>query len=355
MARHRCIDMKYDSKKLKIFVKEVMMSAGLPEDSAEVFSDSLVFADMRGVSSHGVTRLAIYKKRLQTGQVDALAKPEITLARPSLIHVDGHNTMGAPLAIWAMKECVERAENSGACFAAVNHGNHFGCAGYFTKYAAEHGMIGVAMATANAIVVPTGGGQPMLGTNPLSVSIPAYGREPFLLDMATSVVANGKIVLARKEGHSIPAGWGMDENGEVTTDPNKVKYLMPFGDYKGYGVALAVEILSSVLAGAANSRTAGSFWKPGDGNVQGTGFFVGVINPGAVMDSEEFAKGVTGTLLEMKAAKKAEGVTEILVAGEPEQRKYEKALKEGIMISDVVADELRKVGEDSGVVFDCEI
>lgn len=341
-----------DSEKLKTFVKRTIMTAGLPEEPAAVFADSLVFADMRGVSSHGVTRLAIYHKRLLTGQVDASASPEITKELPAMIQVDGHNTMGAPLALWAMKQCVERAKKTGACFAAVNHGNHFGCAGYFTQYAAREGMIGISMATANAIVAPTGSRQPMLGTNPLSVSVPAYGKEPFLLDMATSVVANGKIVLAKKEGHSIPAGWGMDENGAVTTDPSRVRFLMPFGEYKGYGISLAVEMLSSVLAGAENSRTAGSFWKPGDGRVQGTGFFVGVLNPGAVMDPEEFAKGIARTIDEMKAAQTAEGIDEVLVAGEPEQKKYEKALKEGVFVSDVVAEELKELGREYGIPFD---
>jgi len=341
-----------DSRKLTEFVKKVVMSAGLPEDSADVFADSLVFADMRGVASHGVTRLAIYRKRLALGLVDASARPEITEQRASLIHVDGHNSMGAPLAFWSMQQCVERAKTSGSCFAAIKNGNHFGCAGYFTKYAAAQGMIGVAMATANAIVVPTGSSQPMLGTNPLSISIPAYGKEPFLLDMATSVVANGKIALARKEGHDIPAGWGMAADGNTTTDPNKVKYLMPFGGYKGYGISLAVEILSSVLGSAVNSRTSGSFWRPEDGTIQGTGFFVGVIDPGAIMDREEFAKGVADMVDEFKAAKCAEGVEEVLVAGEPEQKKYEKALKEGVYVSDVVSDELRKLADECGVPFD---
>ncbi|MDO4487755.1 MAG: Ldh family oxidoreductase, partial [Eubacteriales bacterium] len=237
----------------------------------------------------------------------------------------------------------------------INHGNHFGAAGYFTKYAAEHGMIGVSMATANAIVAPTGSKQPMLGTNPLSIAIPAYGKEPFILDMATSVVANGKIKLAAKEGHEIPAGWGMDENGVVTTDPNKVKFLMPFGDYKGYGVSLAIEMLSSVLAMANNSRNAGSFWKPGDGNVQGTGFFVGAINPGAIMDPEEFAKGVAAVIDEMKAAEKADGIDEVLVAGEPEQRKYEKAIREGVYVSDVVIEELKSLADEAGIPFDVAV
>ena len=347
--------MMYDCSRLKTFVKDVMMTTGLSGEDAEVFADSLVFADMRGVSSHGVTRLAIYLERILTGQVDAKAEPEIVHERPAFLHIDGHNTMGAPLALWAMKQCVARAKTTGACFAAIKGGNHFGCAGYFTKYAAEQDMIGLAMADANAIVAPTGSRQPMLGTNPLSVSIPAYKKAPFLLDMATSVVANGKIKLALKEGHAIPEGWGMDENGTVTTDPGKVKFLMPFGGYKGYGVSMAIDILCSTLSGACNSRNGGSFWKPGDGQVQNTGFFLGVWNPAVMIDPVDFEKGVSGYIDEMKAAALADGSDEVLVAGEPEQRKYEKALKEGILISDVVAEELRKVGEKTGVPFRCEM
>ncbi len=343
-----------DAGKLKIFVRDVMATTGLPGDRAEEFADALVFADMRGVSSHGVTRLAIYYSRILEGQVDPLAEPELLPSRPALLHVDGHNGMGVPLAMFAMRSCIERAKSSGACFAAVKGGNHFGCAGYFTKYAAEQGMIGVAMAAANAIVAPTGSCQPMLGTNPLSIAIPAYGKEPFLLDMATSVVANGKIKLAAKEGHSIPEGWGMDTEGNVTTDPTKVKFLMPFGGYKGYGVSMAIDLLSGVLAEAENSRTMGSFWKVGDGRVQGTGFFLGVLDPAAITDPIEFQKKIAAYVDEMKAATLAKGCEEVLVAGEPEQRRFEAALRDGVRISDVVAEELRRTGEAAGVPFLCE-
>lgn len=341
-----------NAQKLTEFVKDSMLSAGLSKEFAEIFADTLVFADMRGVSSHGVTRLPVYHKRLATGQVNCGSDIRITEERAALFRIDGQNEMGAPLAVRAMEKCIEKARVSGSCFAAVNHANHFGCAGYFTKMAAEAGMIGIAMADANKMVAPTGAKEPMLGTNPFSIAFPAYGKTPFLLDMATAVVANGKIVLAKKEGHSIPEGWGMDENGQVTTDPNRVKFLMPFGGYKGYGFSMAIDLFCSTFAGAANSRNMGSFWKAGDGNVQNTGFFLGAFDPAAFMDPEEFAKGVAAYIDEMKQAKKADGVEEILVAGEPEERKYQKALSEGVQISDVVAEELKKFGEEIGLTFD---
>lgn len=347
--------MMYDCLKLKKFVKDVMVTTGLCEESSETFADSLVFADMRGVGSHGVTRLGVYYRRITNGQVDPKAVYEIVSERPAMMLIDGHNGMGAPLGMFAMKKCMEKAKNSGSCFAAVRGGNHFGCAGYYTIAAAREGMIGFAIADANSIVAPTGSRQPMLGTNPYSIAIPAYGKDPFVLDMATSVVANGKIKLALKEGRFIPEGWGMDAEGHVTTDPSKVKFLMPFGGYKGYGISMAIDLLAGVLSGASNSRTMGSFWNTEDGRVQNTGFFMGCFDPAAVTDPERFLKDVANYIDEMKSAETAEGVDEVLVAGEPEQRKYEKALKEGVKLSDVVAGELAAVGMQAGVAFDCEM
>jgi len=343
--------MNYDCAKLRSFVKDVMKTTGMNDEDAGIFADSLVFANMRGVASHGVTRVAVYRKRIICDQVDPKAQFKIVEDRPALLLIDGMNGMGAPLACHAMQLCVERAKVTGACFAAIRGGNHFGCAGYFTKHAAEQGMIGISMADANAIVLPTGAKQPMLGTNPLSISVPAYEKDPFLLDMATSVVASGRIRLAAKEGRSIPEGWGMTADGKDTTDPSQVKHLMPFGGYKGYGIGMAIDLLSATLSGAGDSRHMGSFWKPGDGNIQGTGFFLGALNPGAITDPIEFQKRVSTYIDEIKNADKADGVDEIYVAGEIEQRKYEKALNEGVTLSDVVANELRNVGEECGVKF----
>ena len=352
--RKRAI-MMYDCLKLKKFVKDVILTTGLCEESCEIFADSLVFADMRGVSSHGVTRLGVYYRRLTNGRVDPKAVFEIVSERPAMMLIDGHNGMGAPLGMFAMRKCMEKAKNAGNCFAAVCGGNHFGCAGYYTIAAAKEGMIGFAIADSNAIVAPTGSRQPMLGTNPYSIAVPAYGKEPFVLDMATSVVANGKIKLALKEGRPIPEGWGMDAEGHVTTDPSKVKFLMPFGGYKGYGISMAIDLLAGVLSGASTSRNMGSFWNTEDVREQRTGFFLGCFDPAAITDPERFMKDVSAYIDEMKAAEKAEGVDEILVAGEPEQRKYEKALKDGVKLSDIVAGELAKVGEQAGVAFDCAL
>ena len=346
--------MLLNTERLIGFVTNVMTSAGMRREEAHQFADALVYADMRGVGSHGVTRLATYYRRIREGLVDPKAEIRILSERPALIRLDGNNGMGVPLACRAMDMCIEHAAVAGTCFASVNHGNHFGCASYFVQRAAEKGMIGIAMANSNKAVAVTGGCEPMLGTNPLAISLPAKGRDPFILDMATSVVARGKIKLAEKEQRPIPEGWGMDKNGVVTTDPANVAFLMPFGGYKGYGISVVIDILCSVLAGAANSRTMGSFYGF-DGSTQNTGFFVGALDPASVMDGDEFKEGVAAFLNDMKHSKKAEGADEILIAGEKEQRKYDKAKREGIRISDVIIAELKDTAEKSGVLFNCEM
>ena len=346
--------MQLNTQSLIGFVTDVMVSAGMKREDAFLFADALVYADMRGVGSHGVTRLATYYRRIREGLVDPKAEVSVLSERPSLIRLDGNNGMGVPLACKAMDMCIEHASVTGTCFASVNHGNHFGCASYFVRRAAEKGMIGIAMANSNKAVAVTGGCEPMLGTNPLAIALPAKGMAPFILDMATSVVARGKIKLAEKEQRPIPEGWGMDKNGTVTTDPSNVAFLMPFGGYKGYGISVVIDILCSVLAGAANSRTMGSFYGF-DGSTQNTGFFVGAMDPAAVMDRDEFEAGVAEFLTDMKNSKKAEGVDEIYVAGEKEQRKYEAAKQNGIRISDVIIAELKDTAEKSGVPFDCEM
>jgi len=149
-----------------------------------------------------------------------------------------------------------------------------------------------------------------------------------------------------------PGLHGLFEDGDrAELDPSQVKHLMPFGGYKGYGIGMATDLLSATLSGACDSRHMGSFWKPGDGEIQGTGFFLGVINPGAITDPVEFEKRVAAYIDEIKNAEKADGVEEIFVAGEIEQRKYEKARKEGVVLSEVVENELKSIGEETGVPF----
>lgn len=343
--------MRVDAEKLKSFCTQVMCAGGLDEKDSALFSDSLVKADMRGIGSHGVTRLKTYFKRIQTGLVKADAQPEIMADNSALLLVNGNNTMGVVSASYAMHECIERARKSGACFAAVNGGNHFGYAAYYAEQAGREGMIGIAMANGPVAIPPIGGKDPVVGTNPLAVVIPTAGEIPIELDMATSVVARGKIKLAEKEGRSIPLGWGVDAEGRQTTDPAAVKCVLPFGGAKGFAISLIIDILSSCLSGAADSRTLGSFYDF-SGKTQNSGFFVGAVDISRITDAEAFAERVSAMANDIKNTPKAEGVAEIFMPGEIELKKQCAAAKEGIELSDAVIRELMELSKECSVPFD---
>ena len=224
--------MRYDYRLLKEFGTRVMVKAGLTEEEASILIESLLYADARGIGSHGMSRLINYSKRVKCGVVSGGVDIQVEKESTSSLLVDGRNGIGAHIAMQTMKRCVEKAKESGCCVAAVHNGNHFGAGAFYTGYAAEKNMIAFVCSNSEAAVVPIGGAVPMLGTNPLSVAVPAGRHEPMNLDMATSVVARGKVVLAQKEGHEIPEGWAVDKTGAPTTNPEAVLdggSMLPFG------------------------------------------------------------------------------------------------------------------------------
>ena len=328
-----------------------MQKSGLDDESSLIFAESLVNADMRGISSHGMTRLATYSRRLQDGLVSKSTDVKIIKDSPSLLLIDGQNGMGAVTAYRTMELCLDRASENGCCFAAVKGGNHFGYAAYFTEYAALKGMIGVAIANGPVAIAPTGGSQPMLGTNPISISVPTKNCPTIVLDMATSIVARGKITLAKKEGRLISDNWGVDIDGYPTTDPAKVHAMLPFGGAKGFGISLITEVLSSCLSGAKDGLTMGSFYD--FSSIQESGFFLGAFNVSSIMPLNMFKDSVDSLINSIKQSPKAPGVSEIMIAGEIEQNNYENALGEGVELSEVVVGELIELSTKLGVPFDC--
>lgn len=341
----------YRCEELREFVTSVMEEGGLETADAALFADSILYAQMRGISSHGLTRLTTYYRRVKEGLVDAKAKPKIVTDMPSLMVVDNQNAMGVPGAMAVMEMCVQRAKVTGCCFAAVRGGNHFGCASYFAERASREGMLGIALANGPKTMAPTGGKDPVLGTNPMAVAIPAAGRDPFVLDMATSVVAQGKIALAAKEGRDIPEGWGLDAEGRPTSDPKAVKTLLPFGGAKGYGIALLIEVLCSCLSGAKTGTTMGSLFDF-SGKKQDSGFFLGAVNVGIMESFEEAADQLFGVV---KSTTRAEGVEEIFIPGENSRRNYLRAEQEGIALSAPILAEMLALSVSTGVPFPKEI
>lgn len=344
---------RYPVAALRSFAAQLFQQAGLAGAEAECLAHSLVLADMRGVSSHGLMRLRTYAERVRRGVVRGGVAPRIVRESAAFLAVDGGNGNGMWVGQQVMDLCITRARGNGACFATVCHGNHFGIAASFTERAAAAGMIGIAMSNASPTMVPLGGRKPLLGANPLSIAIPAGKRPPLVLDMATSTVAQGKIILAAKEGKKqIPGDWAVDPDGNPTTDPQLALKgsMLPFGGAKGYGLALIIDILCATLSGALTSAHVHSFWKDFE-NPQNIGFFLGCWDIGTVMALPAFEERITALLDEIKSCPPAAGQAEVFYPGEIEHRREQASLRDGVGLGPAVADDLAKLGSEYRVVF----
>lgn len=343
--------MRYDYQKLKKYGTTILVLAGLEEREAEILVESLLYADSRGVSSHGFSRLNVYTKRVQSGVITAGANIKIIQEAPAALVLDGQNGVGAKIARQALELTMRKARNSGCCTTTVRNGNHFGAGAFYSKYAAENEMIAIVASNSEAAVAPVGGAAAMLGTNPLAIAVPARRNTPFDLDMATSVASRGKIVLAQKEGRTIPQGWAVDQSGIPTTDPSAVLdggILLPFGGAKGYAISLFIDLMCSCLGGAKTCRETPRFWSDYE-HPQDVGYFMIVIDPSKFLPQEIFETRVDDVLDEFHVCPSAPGVNRVYTPGEIEAAREQSSQQNGIELSDAVIEEVRSVGTRYGV------
>lgn len=329
---------------------DFLTSAGLSDENAWIVADSLVQADLRGIDSHGVARLPIYLKRLKTGVVNA--KPEIRVIkeRPSVVVIDGDNGMGHVVGVRAMDLCVARAKENGLGAAGVRNTNHFGIAAYYAMKALDSDMIGLAMTNAPSSMAPWGGTKPYFGTNPFAVAVPAGEELPVVLDMSTSIVAKGKIILAARKGEKIGLGWAIDSNGDLTTDAKEALLgsVLPLGGAKGYGLALIVDILSSILTGALFGSHVRSLYDEFS-EPQGLGNFMMAINVAEFMLVDEFKRRMDEMIKEVKNCSPALNAEQIYLPGEIEFMRKKERTRNGIPLSTEVADDLVNLGRELGI------
>jgi LDH2 family malate/lactate/ureidoglycolate dehydrogenase len=264
-------------------------------------------------------------------------------------HVVGHQ---------AMQRAIQKAREVGVGMATVRNSNHYGIAGYYAMMALPHDMIGISYTNSQPLVAPTYGRTPFLGTNPIAVAVPAGSQRPYVLDMATSIVPIGRVTVYQKAGKSIPEGWGIDHDGQVTTDPTEVikgGALMPLGGidimrgYKGYGLALLVDIFSGVLAGASTGPEVGH---PNQDIPADVGHYFAAISVEAFRPVIDFKAHMDRLIQELKDAPKAVGHERIYIHGEKEFELAEKCQKEGVPIMVEVVEALKASGELAGVPFD---
>jgi ureidoglycolate dehydrogenase (NAD+) len=329
------------AEEAKKLAKKKLTEAGINNQHAEKVAEILVHADLRNVNSHGVLRIEHYINRIQAGGINPNAQISFRSTGPVTGIVDGDDGFGHAIGDVAMDHAIEMAKENGIGMVTAINSSHCGALSYFVQKAAEAKVIGIAMTHTDKIVVPFGGKESFLGTNPIAYGVPAKTKKPFILDMATSNVALGKILQAREVGKEIPEGWGVDENGAPVTDPNKVVSLSTFGGPKGYGLSVIVDVFSGLLAGAAFGPHIGKMYDDLD-KKRKLGHYFCAINPSFFTDTEEFLEQMDRMLDELQQAPPAPGFDRVYVPGEIEQLNEERNLEKGITIATSVYEFLTK-------------
>jgi LDH2 family malate/lactate/ureidoglycolate dehydrogenase len=341
-----------DPKTVQRQIALVAAAAGAPESDAAVLAESLVEADLYGISTHGVSRLNIYIRRIQKGLIDPKADLGIQRERPSVLAVDAAGGLGQVQASKVLDRLMDMARRTGTASATINHSQHFGALSYYCRRAADNDQILIATTNAEPAMSPAGGRRAFFGTNPIGASFPTGKGFHVRVDLATSVVARGNIIEAHKKGQPIPEGWALDENGHPTTDAEAALMgsVLTMAGVKGYALAVMVETFSGVLSGAAYGPDVGSMYKDMD-REQNVGHFFCLLDIEAFMDPAEFKRRIDDMIDRIKAGPRRDGVDEILVPGEPEHRRYLENLKNGIPAADQTVDEIKTLCRELGVEF----
>ncbi len=329
---------------LKSLLKNVFKSLNVDEKYVEVIADSLVNSNLRCVDSHGVSRGLDFINGIKLGEINP--RPNIKVLKESevAVLVDGDRGVGIPVAYEVTLKVVEKAKKLGVGIGAAKNLWNVGALAYYVMRVAKEGLIGVSIANAKARIGIPGIRSPIVGTNPIAIAVPTEDG-PIVLDMALSTVAVGKIVLAARKGEKIPEGWAVDKDGKPTTDPKEALegYLTPVGGYKGLGLAIMVDVLSSALIDAPYSLIIS-----GKGPYTQGGFLIMALNPTIFREYREFIEDVRSYVETLKSLPK-DPEAEVLMPGEPEARCLSRRSTEGIPLDDGVWEQLVKVVNELGI------
>lgn len=344
----------FPTDRLREWTQEVFRKVGVSREDAAILADSLIEANLRGVDTHGITRmLCVYVKRIQAGILSPKTNLILVRDQPSTALIDCRNSIGQVASMHAMQKAIEKAKTTGVAFVATTHSNHYGAAAYWAMMALPHGMIGFSATNAPATVAPSGGRTAMLGTNPFAIAIPAGKEKPMVLDLATTVVARGRVLLYAKQNKPLEPGWAFDERGVPTVDPHAALkgLLAPIGGYKGYGISLAVDLLCGVMTGSSYGAHFPGFLADNLKEPTDVGSIFAALSVESFMNLSEFKAGMDKALQEMKTSAKAEGVERIYIPGEIEFETKAERLAKGIPIPEPVVQDFLALGKELGVPF----
>jgi LDH2 family malate/lactate/ureidoglycolate dehydrogenase len=268
--------------------------------------------------------------RIEKGVLDLPTRVTILSTRGATAHLDGGNGFGQVAADQAMRMSIDLARKHGVGVSLVRNTNHIGILAFYTHLAAREGMLGLCMSNAAASMAPTGGAEPLMGTNPLSMALPSGDGRPILVDMSTSLVARGKIRRAQAMGREIPSGWALDGNGRDTSDPQAAMNgsLLPIAGPKGYALALFIDLIAGLLSGSKYGRDVLTFHKPL--GPTGVGVMTMALDIGSFMALDQFNRLVSDHADSIRGSRKAEGVERIYLPGEIEFEREKISQSEGV-------------------------
>ncbi|WP_375585422.1 Ldh family oxidoreductase [Cyclobacterium xiamenense] len=350
--------MNFSFAHLESFSKRILEKIGCTEEDASTAARVLLSADIRGVDSHGVARLSGYVRLWEANRINPRPNLRIVHETPSTAVVDGDGGLGLVVAPFAMQVAIDKAKTAGTGWVSVKNSNHYGIAGVHAMEALKHDMIGISLTNASPLVSPTFSKERMLGTNPIAVAIPADKQPPFVLDMATTTAANGKLEILQRKQQEAPLGWIQDREGKPTTSPLGVKNggaLLPLGgdrehgSHKGYGLGSVVDIFSAVLSGANYGPWVPpfvAFLEPHPHPVgEGLGHFFGAMRIDAFRPAEEFKTHMDQWIGRFRQAQPVAGQQQVLIPGDPERELEKQRMQEGIPLLEPVVADLKALGE----------
>lgn len=344
--------MKIKLDELRRFSVEALLKVGVSEEDAKTTAEVLITTDTFGVLTHGTKNLYQYILKMQAGGLDAKAVPTVEGEGPSWAIINGNKAVGMVSACKAMNLAVKKAKETGIAYVGVKNSCHFGAAGYYANLAAKEGLIGLSMSNADPVIAVPNGSKKAIGTNPFSFAAPLGNGKSVFLDIALSNVAALKVIMAQEKGQAIPDTWLVDNDGLPTTDAAKFPKeasLQPMGAHKGYGLAVLVEILASVITGAGLLSEIAS-WNLDLSSTNNAGHAFVAIDVSKMIPAEVFATRINQMASELKNGPKAKGADKIFLPGEMEWDKRSEALESGeLEITDAMAESYRKLSELTGV------
>ena len=352
----------FSYQQLHSFTKSIFLQIGSNETNAEIATKALLAADLRGVDSHGIARLTGYVRLWEAARVNANPDIKVVYETPSTAVVDGDKGLGLVVAPAAMKVAIEKARQVGTGWVSVKNSNHFGIAGYHAMMALEYDMIGISMTNASALVAPTFSKERLLGTNPISVAIPAGNEQPFVADFATTTAANGKLEILQRKNSPSPAGWVQTNEGQPSTDANELKKggaLLPLGgdkehgSHKGYMLGSIVDIFSAVLSGANYGPWVPPFpaYVPMPENMpgEGIGHFFGAMRIDAFRPAADFKMHMDNWISRFKNAMPVKGFEKVIIPGGPEREMEKERMANGIELLQPVINDLDELADKFGL------